>query len=528
MKPLRQRGSISTFALTGFILLVPFENNATGLRSILLGLAAAATVWELTAPTGACGARSAKWWRKLWGAGAALGAAVIAAAVARAMHLGGASAAREAIGDVARHVAPFALLAPFAVALTRERIESRLERTIWIGAAAWLAVSVVSACAGADPVESFDLFYEEMGAYAAVYWAFVMKAKTGGARGRLTALVVAGAIVGAIAGGTWLAGHAGADDRREALLDRKILRVGDNEQGQSVLRAQFPFAEHNRLGSFLTIAALLAPVAMAAGALTRRSLAAILAALALMLLGILASGTRGAMIAVAAGLAVASVGRPRVFALAIVAAIAVVALVPDETRRHAASIFNPETYRKSRGNIQYRLRTWETATRMMRDRPLLGVGFGWKLFEAHYPQYVASEGEYEKDVPHAHNNFLEIAVESGSIGLAAFLVFQAALVGGILSRRVRTDGEGLDGALRWALLGLMVGIHLYGMSNYSLRRSVGFEVWLAWGVVHAASIGGWRRRVAPTESDGAPNADATQGADSKSGVCTNCASIGTQ
>ena len=66
-----------------------------------------------------------------------------------------------------------------------------------------------------------------------------------------------------------------------------------------------------------------------------------------------------------------------------------------------------------------RFRLWESAVNMLKDYPLLGVGPGnfKKLYAA---RYILPDAK-EPDLQHAHNDFLQMAAETGIIGLAAFI-----------------------------------------------------------------------------------------------------------
>ena len=66
-----------------------------------------------------------------------------------------------------------------------------------------------------------------------------------------------------------------------------------------------------------------------------------------------------------------------------------------------------------------RIWTWKSAKLMIKDYPVTGVGLG--QFRDKYERY-----KYEQEsqnLPHTHNNFIQIAVETGVIGLAGILYF---------------------------------------------------------------------------------------------------------
>ncbi len=66
-----------------------------------------------------------------------------------------------------------------------------------------------------------------------------------------------------------------------------------------------------------------------------------------------------------------------------------------------------------------RIWTWKSAKLMIKDYPVTGVGLG--QFRDKYKQYKYEEES--QDLPHTHNNFVQITVESGVIGLIGFIFF---------------------------------------------------------------------------------------------------------
>lgn len=69
-----------------------------------------------------------------------------------------------------------------------------------------------------------------------------------------------------------------------------------------------------------------------------------------------------------------------------------------------------------------RIWCWKSAKRMIEDRPITGVGPGqfYTVYIRDYRMVQETQG-----LPHAHNNFIHIAVEGGLIGLCGFLYFVA-------------------------------------------------------------------------------------------------------
>lgn len=121
------------------------------------------------------------------------------------------------------------------------------------------------------------------------------------------------------------------------------------------------------------------------------------------------------------------------------------------------------------------------------EHPVLGLGFG---------RYRRAAGPYYDRQPaadrrsHAHNNFLQIAAESGLAGLAAFtLVFATALRFGI--ETVRRSG---DAAARATALGACLGITGFlvgGLTQYSFGdNEVAMAMWATMAVLMRLRGGG--------------------------------------
>ena len=64
-----------------------------------------------------------------------------------------------------------------------------------------------------------------------------------------------------------------------------------------------------------------------------------------------------------------------------------------------------------------RIRLWQTSWRMVKDRPLLGVGLG--NFKRFFNQYKVT-GHYDS-ISHSHNDLLNVGVNAGLLGVLGFL-----------------------------------------------------------------------------------------------------------
>ncbi len=74
-----------------------------------------------------------------------------------------------------------------------------------------------------------------------------------------------------------------------------------------------------------------------------------------------------------------------------------------------------------------RLLIWQSASHMFRDHPVLGVGLG-QYKDNYQKKYILPEAK-EREIEHAHNNFLQMAAENGAVGLAGFLALISGFIG---------------------------------------------------------------------------------------------------
>ena len=86
-----------------------------------------------------------------------------------------------------------------------------------------------------------------------------------------------------------------------------------------------------------------------------------------------------------------------------------------------------------------RIKLWEDALRMIFDRPFFGWGPG--TFTVAYPAYQ-TYGFDQKFVNYAHNDYLELAADTGVLGLAVFISGILSLYISCLRRLVREPARG--------------------------------------------------------------------------------------
>jgi O-antigen ligase len=184
--------------------------------------------------------------------------------------------------------------------------------------------------------------------------------------------------------------------------------------------------------------------------------------------------------------------RWRLLALAVVALpIIALALTPSSMRDRLATVLRPVQDTALVGqtvdtSVELRLGAQLVALEMFLDQPFVGVGAG--NYPLLYPDYsrelgvVAVGGEF-----YPHNLYLQVAAETGSIGLLAFLVAVGAPITG-LQRLRRTGQFGPE------QVGVAVALGCYLVASLMLHGSYPRYLWMLLALAVAS------QRVAPTLS----------------------------
>ncbi len=197
----------------------------------------------------------------------------------------------------------------------------------------------------------------------------------------------------------------------------------------------------------------------------------------LSLAGLVATYTRGAWLGFAAGVLalVPAIRRGRwllVGGLVVLAAMALVA--PRDLRHRFLTMADPQE-----AGVTERLYMWRSGLAMWREHPLLGVGPGGVKRE--YANYALPEA-VKKRTGHVHNTPLQILVERGILGLAAWLwIFGAFYVQAIgLLRRLPPEAA-QECALVAGSLAAVTGFLVAGLSEYNFGDTE--VVLVAWTLI---------------------------------------------
>ena len=129
-----------------------------------------------------------------------------------------------------------------------------------------------------------------------------------------------------------------------------------------------------------------------------------------------------------------------------------------------------------------RLAHWRAALRMARAQPLLGVGAG--NFSARFREFTSGE-RFRVSRGHAHNAYLQVAAQTGLLGLAAYLALLAT-AGFRLVRALRRAVNPEERALVVGAIGVTLALAVHGAFDYLHVLSLGLQLSIVWALAEVA------------------------------------------
>jgi putative inorganic carbon (HCO3(-)) transporter len=152
------------------------------------------------------------------------------------------------------------------------------------------------------------------------------------------------------------------------------------------------------------------------------------------------------------------------------------------------------------GTLQFRQELWRWAIVSISDFPFTGCGIGTfrEVVRVLYP-LDPRRVPWDMDIAHAHNIFLQTALDLGIPGLVAYLALLGIALG--VCWRVAVKGDRWERAMALGLAGSLIALHAYGMTDaLALGSKPAVAFWFALGIV-----GGMEKRIRPPNySDLAP------------------------
>lgn len=168
--------------------------------------------------------------------------------------------------------------------------------------------------------------------------------------------------------------------------------------------------------------------------------------------------------------------------------LAALAIAPTQFGQRLAALGQLATVDRQRGPedsaLRGRISEMVAAWQMFADHPILGIGYG--NYETHYHRYargIALDGRREER--QAHSLYLEVAAETGLVGLAAFGVLIAYAMSSILRARAVLFQSGRDAEAQTATA-FAIALFGYLAGSVFLHLSYPRYFWLLVGIAIAA------------------------------------------
>lgn len=162
----------------------------------------------------------------------------------------------------------------------------------------------------------------------------------------------------------------------------------------------------------------------------------------------------------------------------------------------AGVVLNALTTNNSFGGIENRLEIWSRAWYMIQEFPFTGIGMGsfQEVTDMLYPLFLSPSG-----IPHAHNLFLQVAVDLGIPGLIAWLaiLMLVSTTAWQIYSYGRAVGDNWLAGLGAGLLCSQVALAVHGLTDavtWGMVRTA-VVVWALWGL----AVAGWNARVVGSE-----------------------------
>jgi putative inorganic carbon (HCO3(-)) transporter len=201
---------------------------------------------------------------------------------------------------------------------------------------------------------------------------------------------------------------------------------------------------------------------------------------------ILLTFTRGVWIALGIAGSFLSVARKKFIGLLVLAMmIFSLAYFPNSFRERFISIADLRNYPVPGAILSDRVLSWKSALDMIRDRPLIGIGYGPKLFEGVYPRYLYPGAK--EPMAYAHNLFLDITVQMGIPGLIIFLWLIASFFRGAIATFRKLSSSFLRAVVLGSITGVLI-LLLNGLVSLLLFKELGLLIFILMGITYSRTI----------------------------------------
>ncbi len=135
-----------------------------------------------------------------------------------------------------------------------------------------------------------------------------------------------------------------------------------------------------------------------------------------------------------------------------------------------------------------RMAHWQAAWEMFSDHPLLGIGFG--NYQVVYPVYALPR--WSDPLGHAHNYYLNVAAETGALGLTAYVVLWAAAFA--QAWRAVRESRGIWRGIAAGALGALVALSIFNAFDDLFVHGMHVQVGIILGIIATLGIDKWQTK----------------------------------
>jgi len=158
-------------------------------------------------------------------------------------------------------------------------------------------------------------------------------------------------------------------------------------------------------------------------------------------------------------------------------------IVASRVAAYDPSTSTSVTMSQAAHSLNNRLRLWREAASPLLENPILGIGINTRQFLATPDHPVA--GGPEALEAHAHNQLLQVALDTGLLGLLIYLLLFGGLM--VTAMRLARGPEAFAPVVGGALFSL-VAVHVFGLVDaIALGAKVGVFQWIAAGLIVACA-----------------------------------------
>jgi O-antigen ligase len=180
-------------------------------------------------------------------------------------------------------------------------------------------------------------------------------------------------------------------------------------------------------------------------------------------------------------LAITFVYRKKLFVFMLIIPLIVAIMMPTNMVTRAREMFKFGDYMKSDGVLNYRIDTWKGAVRIIKENPALGLGVG----KSNFGKTVKKFNDLNIPYDHAHNVYLQIAVEFGLFGLAAFLWLFGSVFYHGLKHYLSLPRNDEKAIIIFGILCSIGGLFLHGLIAYFYKHEGFYTLWVTVAMIFA-------------------------------------------